>query len=187
MLDDLGVPDSLLFDTVNGTQKQQPHPVAQAGKRPPSVARPSTDAPGAAGEGLREARISSRVPQVDSLLAPLGVVLRRRESRYRAIEDHIWVQWWHDGEFSGLAGRMFNVSRGGAVIVIGVRLNDGQVLSMMLENSASEVSVDAAVRGTTPTRGGVFHTRLEFLTLCPDAFFDAAANGFETWLTGSRA
>ena len=182
MLEDLGAPDSLLFDNGDGTPNQQPDPGTRVGECPPGVAV----TPGAGGKALRELRSSSRAPQFDSLLSPLGVVQRRREPRYRAIEDQVWVQWWHEGEFSGLSGRMINVSRGGAMIVIGVRLRDGQVLSMMLENSASEVSVESAVRGTTPSRGGVFQTRLEFLTECPDAFFDAAASGFEAWLTGSR-
>jgi PilZ domain len=162
VLNDLSVPGSLLFDF-----------------------EPSTETRGANGRAPAP-HVPARAHQVDDAPGLLVHSRRRREPRYRAIEDRVWVEWWCDGEFNGLSGRMVNVSRSGALIVIGARLNDDQVLSMILEECVAEVAIEATVRGTTPLRGGVFQTRLEFLSPCPEAFFAVAASGFEAWLTGRR-
>jgi hypothetical protein len=42
--------------------------------------------------------------------------------------------------------------------------------------------LDATVRGHVEGRSGVHQLRLEFHEPCPDAFFEAAAYGFESWL-----
>jgi hypothetical protein len=162
VLNDLGVPGSLLFNL-----------------------EPSTETREAKGS-VPASHVSARARQVDDAPGPFGNSQRRWEPRYHAVEDRVWIEWWCNGKFTGLSGRMVNVSRGGALIVIGERLNDDQVLSMILEECVAEVAIEATVRGTTPLRGGVFQTRLEFPSPCPEAFFAVAASGFEAWLTGRR-
>jgi hypothetical protein len=188
VLNDLDVPGSLLLDS----QDRMPHS---------HIATSTTRRDGqASGPEIATVVVEPHRPQEvpgSGLFAPAsvrridahaeltGAAQRRREPRYRAIENRVWVEWWNEGEFTGLSGRMLNVSRGGAMIALGARLRDGQTLQMVLEDSATGVSVEAEVLGSTPVRGGVFQTRLEFISLCPVAFFEAAATGFEAWLAGS--
>jgi hypothetical protein len=127
-----------------------------------------------------------RARRINEAPVALGHSERRRRPRYHPVADRVWVEWWCDGAFTGLAGWMVNVSPGGAMIVIGERLRNDQVLVVTLEDTAAEVAIEAVVRGTAPLRGGVFQTRLEFLSPCPAAFFAVASSGFEAWLAARR-
>lgn len=136
----------------------------------PSAGR-ATDDPG---KGLAvEARTSAAVsPQ------------RRREPRFEAVENRLWLQWWQDGEYLGRSATLVNVSRSGAMIVSWVLLREHQRVRIYLEDSAYEVGVHAVVLGVCEAIRGMHQTRLRFLSPCPDHFIEAAANGFETWLRG---
>lgn len=146
------------------------------------VARPAEGAAQVPAKPRPHVSARGRGGEVPGLKAVGG---RRRETRYRAAEQRVWVEWWSDGEFNGLSGQLLNISRGGAMVVIGASLGDEQRLMLLIEDVAG-VWVEAVVRAATPSRGGVYQTRLEFLDPCPPEFLEAAACGFEAWLGGGR-
>lgn len=117
---------------------------------------------------------------------PFPTPLRRREPRYKVSEDRIWIQWWSDGECNGLSGRLVNVSRHGALIVVACKLRERQPIRVMMEDPELSLGVDALVLGTVEGASGMNTVRLGFLTPCPEAFFNAVADGFEDWLSGRR-
>jgi hypothetical protein len=96
------------------------------------------------------------------------------------------LQWWSGGEYHGLSARLINVSRHGAMVVSAALLRDRQSVRIFLEEPAPEVGVDARVLGVVEGVRGMHQIRLEFPEPCPDAFFQAAAYGFEAWLAGRR-
>ena len=73
MLNDLGVPGSLLVNL-----------------------EPLAETRGVKGRASAP-HVSARAHQVDDAPGPLGLSLRRREPRYRVIEDRVWVEWWCNG------------------------------------------------------------------------------------------
>jgi hypothetical protein len=117
---------------------------------------------------------------------PAGVRQRRREPRYRAIENRLWLQWWEGEEHLGRSARLVNVSRHGALIVACVLFRERQRLWVYLEEPAPQIGVKAVVLGINEGTTGMHQIRLGFVSECPDAFIEAAANGFESWLACKR-
>lgn len=117
---------------------------------------------------------------------PFPTPRRRREPRYNVTEDRIWIQWWSDGEFNGLSGRLVNVSRHGALIVVASKLRERQPLRVTMEDPEIALGVDALVLGSVEGGSGLNTVRLGFLTPCPEEFFHAVSDGFEAWLSGRR-
>ncbi len=130
---------------------------------------------------------SSTLAMHDPVHPSAGVRQRRREPRYLAIENRLWMQWWEEGEYLGRSAHLVNVSRHGAMIVTWVLLREQQRLRLFLEEPAPQVGVDAAVLGVLEAITGMHQIRLGFLTPCPELFIDAAANGFQSWLSGRNA
>jgi hypothetical protein len=131
--------------------------------------------------------VADRPPHRDARGArPVAPRTGRREPRYLAAWDRLWMQWWCDGEFNGLSARLVNVSRHGALIVSAARLRQGQPVRLFLEEGPPEVRVDANVLGVVEGGAGLHQVRLGFQSPCPDAFLEAAALGFEAWLAGQR-
>jgi hypothetical protein len=112
---------------------------------------------------------------------------RRREPRYEPRSNLLWMQWWEGGEYLGRPARLVNVSRGGAMIVAAALLRERQAVRIYLEESDPPAGVDATVLGVVEGRAGLHQIRLAFQSACPDAFLDAAAQGFESWLAGGRS
>ena len=112
---------------------------------------------------------------------------RRREQRFEAVEDRIWIQWWQGEEYLGRAARLVNVSRHGAMIVSTFLFREQQSIRIFLEEPAPQIGVGGIVLGVLEGREGVHQVRLGFDIPCPDAFVKAAANGFESWLSGGRS
>ena len=119
--------------------------------------------------------------------APLPLIKRRRsEPRFAAVEDRIWMQWWDEDVHLGRAARLVNLSRHGAMIVSPVLFRAGQRLAIFLEEPAPQVGVVGTVLGAVEGLSGRHQVRIKFRSACPDDFLDAAANGFESWLAGTR-
>lgn len=112
---------------------------------------------------------------------------RRREQRFEAVEDKIWIQWWQDETYLGRSARLINVSRHGAMIVSTFLFRERQSIRIFLEEPAPQIGVGGTVLGVVEGRAGVHQVRLSFDIPCPDAFFEAAANGFESWLSCERS
>ncbi|MFO0907819.1 MAG: PilZ domain-containing protein [Isosphaeraceae bacterium] len=135
----------------------------------------------------RPHRPSPRLRPSEVESSPFHVPSRRREPRYHALQDRVWLQWWQKGDLNGLSARLVNVSRHGAMILAGVRFEECQTIRVILEDTPSEVHAMGTVRGVVAGAGGLYKVRLEFESTCPDGFFQAVANGFEAWLCGSRS
>ena len=116
----------------------------------------------------------------------VGKGYRRREPRFVANENRIWLQWWQNGEYLGQPARLVNVSRNGAMIVSWNLIPKHQRIRIYLEEPAHEVGVNAIVLDLVEGTKGMHQLRLRFITPCPDGFIEAAANGFEAWLAGQR-
>jgi hypothetical protein len=111
--------------------------------------------------------------------------LRRREPRFAATHERLWIQWWDAGECNGRTAQLVNVSRNGAMIVASVLFRPEQILRVFLEEAAPEVGVNAVVLGVVEGVRGLHQIRLEFPSSCPDHFLQAAADVFESWLARS--
>lgn len=108
---------------------------------------------------------------------------RRLEPRIEVAEDRLWIEWREGDNFYGRPARLVNVSRRGAMVVATVPLRAGQNLRIYLEEPAPQDAVFATVVGMLEGRRGYHQLRLNFLAPCPDSFIDAAAFGFEKWLS----
>lgn len=96
------------------------------------------------------------------------------------------MEWWDGEDYVGRAARLVNVSRHGAMIVGTMMLRTSQVVKICLEEPAPQIAVKAVVKGFVQGRSGLHQIRVEFQSPCPDAFIEAASNGFESWLAGGR-
>jgi hypothetical protein len=119
-------------------------------------------------------------PRPSSVLS--GSKLRRRERRYSAVADRLWIEWWDGGEYNGRCARLVNVSRNGAMILASALLRPMQNVRVFLEDAAPEIGVESRVLGVVEGKSGLNQIRLEFCSPCPDVFLEASANAFESWL-----
>lgn len=115
-----------------------------------------------------------------------GGAHRRREPRFQPIDDRLWLQWWEGEEYLGRAARLVNVSRHGAMMVSPFLFREGQSVRIFLEEPAPQIGVDSVVLGVLEGSAGLHQIRLAFRSVCPDDFIAAAADGFESWLSGGR-
>ncbi len=149
---------------------------------------PYRDAP--VGEPNRELEVAERSASVvtpPEAAIPAGYRRRRRkEPRFQAIENRLWVQWWQDGELLGRAARLVNVSRSGALIVSWTLFRENQRIRVFLEEPAQTMGVHSVVLGVLEGTSGMHQIRLAFISPCPDDFITAAANGFKSWLDCER-
>ena len=112
---------------------------------------------------------------------------RRKEERLSTVEDRLWVQWSENGECLGAAARLVNVSRGGAMLLSPRVFKVDQVIQLFLEFAEPEIHGKAKVLGVLEGKHGFNQVRVAFVNGCPEAFFQAAAFGFEAWLGLSRS
>ena len=110
---------------------------------------------------------------------------RRREPRYLAIENALWMQWWQGGEHLGRAARLVNLSRHGAMIISWVLLEVDQVLRIYLEEADAPVGVQGRVLGVVEGTKAMHQFRVEFTSPCPDLFLEAAGYGTDALAPGS--
>ena len=112
---------------------------------------------------------------------------RRVEPRFEPIEDRLWVQWFENGDLHGRSARLVNISHHGAMIVSSARFSVDWKICLYLEEPAPQIAVRARVLEVIEGLHGLDQVRLVFDVPCPDAFFEAAANGFESWLEGATS
>lgn len=115
-----------------------------------------------------------------------GQVRRRKETRYEATANLLWIQWCEGEGYLGRSARLVNVSRNGAMIVAGVLLAEGQPVRIFLEQAEVPIGIDATVLGVVQGLHETHQIRLAFPKPCPDDFIRAAARGFESWLEEGR-
>lgn len=121
---------------------------------------------------------------------PLSLSLhsqRRSEPRFAPVSDRVWVQWWDGADYFGRSARLVNVSRHGAMLLGTMQLPDQQRLRIFLEDLTPQFGIDAVVVSVLIGSKGLHQIHLVFEHACPDAFLEAVAKGFESWLARSGA
>jgi hypothetical protein len=98
---------------------------------------------------------------------------RRGSFRHDAIEGEVWVGWWVRADFGAIDGRLLNISRGGALTILGHRPPKNEPVWIFKETEAALASVRAEVVGSTPAPDGAYAVRLRFLAPCPTILCEA--------------
>ncbi|MDR3638908.1 MAG: PilZ domain-containing protein [Isosphaeraceae bacterium] len=103
---------------------------------------------------------------------------RRREPRYPAEHGQANLGWYHGESYRTVAGRLEDVSSGGASLVVddGATWEGGDVW-LCLSGGVRTEWVRAEVAGATQVEGSAQRIRLKFHESCPFDFFKTAAWG----------
>lgn len=99
---------------------------------------------------------------------------RRDGPRHPAAEQEIWVGWWNGEHFGALDGRLLNISRGGALIVLGHRPPRRQSVWIYKEIDSELSCVRADVAGITPAPEASYSVRFRFASPCPTVLCESA-------------
>jgi hypothetical protein len=92
---------------------------------------------------------------------------RRSEPRHPVWQDGVWVGWWRDEGFETTSGRVRNLSRWGAEVVLGQRPPRKVSVWIYKEVESTVASVRGEMVGHTPAPGGDFAVRFRFMVPCP--------------------
>ena len=103
---------------------------------------------------------------------------RRIHPRLPAVDFRVWLGWWSvESEFSMIAARFENISRGGALIVSPRAVEFTDEVWLKLGAAEYPDCVRAEVLDASPTDGGDQVVRLRFPEGCPDRFFEVVTRG----------
>jgi hypothetical protein len=92
---------------------------------------------------------------------------RRDTTRHPTGGADVWVGWCCGEDLVAIRGRLRDISRGGARVVVAVRPpRDGSVW-LYTESNDTLRSARGEVVGHTPAPGGLFAVRLRFSSPCP--------------------
>lgn len=94
-------------------------------------------------------------------------VNRRREPRHPAVKPEVWVGWWSREDFGAVQGRLLNLSRNGARIVLGHRPPRTQSVWLYHDLGSTLSCVRGDVVGVTPAPDASYSVRCRFATPCP--------------------
>jgi PilZ domain len=144
----------------------------RAGRKLVRVDKPDDPAPGAQG----------KVEAVEGKGRLVGLILRairsdpadrRRDFRHEAAGREVWVGWWTGDDFGAVAGRLLNISRGGAQLVLSCRPPKKQPVWVYKELGETLASVRGEVVGQSPAPGGSYSLRFRFESPCPTVLCEA--------------
>ena len=99
---------------------------------------------------------------------------RRGARRHDAVEPEVWVGWWTGDDFGTSYGRLLNLSRGGALVVMGEWPPKNQPIWVYKHVGAAIACVRGEVVGSTPAPFGSYAVRFRFSAPCPTTFCEAA-------------
>jgi hypothetical protein len=128
--------------------------------RPEAEADPSDPGPAAAVENGRLFDTIWRAIRADESE-------RRGSPRHLAVEPDVWVGWWCRDNFEAVDGRMINLSRGGALVVVGHKPPKRQSVWVYKEVDSAVVCVRGEVVGYNPAPDGAYAVRFRFAVPCP--------------------
>lgn len=100
---------------------------------------------------------------------------RRAGVRHPAVKHEIWVGWFSGDNFAAVKGSMRNISRGGALVVLGHRPPTRGSVWIYKEEITTLASVRAEVIASTPAPGGLFAVRFRFPSPCPTTLCESVA------------
>ncbi|MFO0954243.1 MAG: hypothetical protein U0835_24415 [Isosphaeraceae bacterium] len=111
---------------------------------------------------------------------------RRGAVRHDAVERDIWVGWWTGEHFGAVQGRLVNISRSGALIVMGSKPPKRQPIWLYKEVGEALACVRAEVVGVTPAPSSEYTSRFRFAVPCPTILCQAAVCGQGDASRGSK-
>lgn len=98
---------------------------------------------------------------------------RRQDHRHPAVEQDVWVGWWSGDDFGAIKGRLLNISRGGAQIVVACRPPRKKSVWIYKDIGTTLASIRGEVAGYTPAPEGCYSVRFRFAMPCPTVFCEA--------------
>jgi len=99
---------------------------------------------------------------------------RRGARRHVAVEPEVWVGWWTGDDFGTVYGRLLNLSRGGALIILSEWPPKNQPIWVYKQVGPSIACVRGELVGATPAPYGAYAVRIRFAAPCPTTFCEAA-------------
>ncbi len=99
----------------------------------------------------------------------------RDSSRYEAVKSAVYLGWWDEPEFRTCAAALRNLSHGGALVNVSMRLAEGARLWLCLAGTPPGDWVPVSVVSVTGV--GPFQVRLRFPDSCPYEMFNQAVLG----------
>ena len=98
---------------------------------------------------------------------------RRQDHRHPALAQEVWVGWWTGEDFGAVNGRLLNISRGGAQVLIGCRPPKKKSVWIYKDIGSTLASVRGDAIGYTPAPGGSYSVRFRFVAPCPTVLCEA--------------
>ena len=102
---------------------------------------------------------------------------RRSSVRHDTGHAELWVGWWTDDHFGATLGRLLDLSRGGARVVLAAKPPRKQSVWLYKEVGTTISVVRGDLVGMTPSPGGEFCVRFRFATHCPTLLCQALICG----------
>lgn len=99
---------------------------------------------------------------------------RRGARRHVAVMPEVWIGWWAGKEFETFYGRLLNLSRGGALVVLGEWPPKNQSIWVYKHVGQAIACVRGEVVGATPAPFGSYAIRVRFAAPCPTSFCESA-------------
>jgi hypothetical protein len=116
---------------------------------------------------------------IDMLRKAIGSVSRDRRGAFRhdVVARDIWVGWWTGEHFDAVLGQLLNLSRSGAMIVLGYRPPRRQPIWIYKEVGSTLACVRGQLVGLNPAPNGEFSARFRFSSPCPTVLCQSALCG----------
>jgi hypothetical protein len=99
---------------------------------------------------------------------------RRKMVRHDVADREIWVAWWVGDEFGAVPGRLVNLSRSGAMVVLGDRPPRDQPVWFYKEVDGVLTCVRGELVGMIPAPAAGYRARFRFASPCPISLCEAA-------------
>lgn len=137
------------------------------------------DRPGDVGNGPEADSRREAVAETPGLIAQILQTIqadptdRRRGVRHEAAGRKVWVGWWTGDEFGGVRGRVRDISRGGAQVVLGLKPPKRAAIWLYKEVDETLAYVRGDVVGHTPSPGARYSVRFRFVAPCPTILLQA--------------
>lgn len=92
---------------------------------------------------------------------------RRAARRHVAARPEVWVGWWSGETFGTIEGVLLNISRGGALIVLGEWPPKRAPLYVYKDVGETIACIRGEVIGVVPAPRGMYAARVRFAAPCP--------------------
>lgn len=99
---------------------------------------------------------------------------RRASRRHVAVRPEVWVGWWSGESFGTIEGKLLNISRGGALIVLGEWPPKRAPMYLYKDVGDSIACVRGEVISVVPAPRGMYAARVRFAAPCPTPICEAS-------------